>query len=100
MRRHRLRPDTVATQRQRLQPMERPRHLRLAVRGTQMMIEHLRWASELYIVSDMVDMAFLGIKTAVIVVKSGQRELGTWLVEADKSQRVQGSVWLQRKEKK
>jgi hypothetical protein len=59
-----------------------------------MTIEHLGRAIELYIVSDMVDMAFLGIKTAVIVVKSGQRELGTWLVEADKSQRILGSAWL------
>lgn len=58
------------------------------------MIEHLRWASELYIVSDMVDMAFFGIKTAVILVKSGR-----WLVEADKSQRLLGSAWLYRKHK-
>lgn len=54
-----------------------------------MMIEHLRWESELHIVSDMVDMAFFGLKTAVILVKSGR-----WLVEADKSQRLLGSAWL------
>lgn len=38
------------------------------------MTERLCWASELYIFSDMVDTAFSGIKTAVILVKSGQRE--------------------------